>query len=199
MTGMTPVRWDGFRRPSFDAVAGWGNAPTTAAARRLAARTGRPYFAFEDGPLRSVRPGPTEAPIGMVFDRAGIYYEASKPSDLLDLVASSHWFTPAMADRAEHALGMLRRLKLSKYNAGPERSPQELGLKAGVDTRVLVLDQVHSDASIAGAQADTDAFVEMLASALEENPRAEIVVKLHPDVLSGRRAGYFSELRRTIS
>ena len=52
-----------------------------------------------------------------------------------------------------------------------------------------MLDQVHGDASIAGALADASAFDDMLAAAMAEDPGAEVVVKLHPDVLSGRRAG----------
>ena len=76
LTGMTPVRWYSWPRPSFDAVAGWGRAPTTKAARRLAERSGKPYLAFEDGPLRSVRPGPKQPPLSMVVDRSGIYYDA---------------------------------------------------------------------------------------------------------------------------
>jgi capsular polysaccharide export protein len=195
LTGLDPVRWDALRRPAFDAVAGWGHAPTAARARRLAATAGKPYIAFEDGPLRSLRPGPSEPPAGMVMDRTGIYYEGTEPSDLLDLVAAPDGFTPEMKSRAEAALGLLRHLRLSKYNIGRERRPAALGLSLDARTRVLVLDQVHNDASIRGARADADAFPAMLAAARAENPEAEIVVKLHPDVLSGRRAGYFSELR----
>ena len=101
LSGMNPVWWDGLRRPAFAAVAGWGHAPTTAGARRLAKRTAKPFIAFEDGPLRSVRPGPAEPPAGMVMDRTGIYYEGTEPSDLFDLIAAPDWFTPAGA----HARG----------------------------------------------------------------------------------------------
>jgi capsular polysaccharide export protein len=194
LTGMTPVRRDIWPRPSFDAVAGWGQAPTTRRARRLAAKSGVPYIAFEDGPLRSIRPGPEEPPVSLVVDRTGIYYDANHPSDLLALMATRPWFTSELAERAVRGSETLRRLRLSKYNAGPERSPHELGLDAKARRRVLVLDQVHGDASIAGALADGRSFSEMLAAAITENEEAEIVVKLHPDVLSGRRAGYFSDV-----
>lgn len=194
LTGMTPVRWDPVRRPAFDAVAGWGHKPTADGARRLAKRTGVPYLAFEDGPLRSVRPGPDQPPLSIVMDRSGIYYEAESGSDLVALVGQPDWLTPDLAGRAARAVETLRRLKLSKYNSGPERSPAELGLAAGKHRRVLVLDQVHSDASIAGALADAGSFDAMLDAAFADDPASEVVVKLHPDVLSGRRAGYFSRL-----
>src|SRR5687768_10634537 len=160
LTGMTPVRWDTWPRPSFDAVAGWGQAPTTRRARRVAAKSGVPYVAFEDGPLRSIRPGPEEPPASLIIDRSGIYYDANHPSDLLALMATRTWFTPELAGRAVGASETLRRLRLSKYNAGSERSVHELGLDADAPRRVLVLDQVHGDASIAGALADGRSFSE---------------------------------------
>jgi capsular polysaccharide export protein len=193
LSGMTPVRWDTFPRPRFDAVAGWGHAATSIRARRLARRHGKPYIAFEDGPLRSVRSGPAQPPMSMVLDRTGIYYKADTPSDLIALAAAPHWFDAAFAERAERAADTLRRLRLSKYNAGPDRTPEELRL-GGAAERVLVLDQVHGDASIPGALADASAFDDMLAAALAENPAAEIVVKQHPDVVSGRRRGYLTEV-----
>src|SRR5687768_16107543 len=90
VSGLEPVRWDGFvRRPRFDAIAGWGNRPTTAGARRLASRTGRPFVSFEDGWLRSVEPGQGEAPLSLLVDRSGVHYDARHPSDMEAAVASA--------------------------------------------------------------------------------------------------------------
>jgi capsular polysaccharide export protein len=196
LTGMTPVRFDGLRRRSFDAVAGWGHKPTADRARRLATQSGKPYLAFEDGPIRSLRPGREEPPLGMVIDRSGIYYDATTRSDLVAMVEDSSWFTPTFAERAGGELERLKQLKLSKYNAGPERTPEQLGL-GGRSRRVLVVDQVHGDAAIPGAFADAASFSDMLAAALDENPNAEVVLKLHPEVLSGRRGGYFPDVEAT--
>ena len=194
LTGMTPVRWDTWPRPSFAAVAGWGHKPTAERAKRLAARSGKPYIAFEDGPLRSVRPGPAEPPSSMVVDRSGIYYDANTASDLLDFATDPTWSAAEQMSRARAAAALLKRLTLSKYNCGPARTPGQLGLGAGLTHRILVLDQVHGDASIPGGLADSASFDTMLAAAIGENPAAEIVVKLHPDTVSGRRAGYFTRL-----
>jgi capsular polysaccharide export protein len=195
LSGMNPVFWAPWRRPAFDAVAGWGHAPTAGVARRLANQSRKPYLAFEDGPLRSIRPGPAQRPMSMVVDRSGIYYQAAG-SDLFSLLASPDWFDRTLADRAAYAAETLQRLKLSKYNSGPERSPRDLGLGLRRGARILVLDQVHGDASIAGALADANAFDRMLAAAMGDDPTAEVIVKLHPDVLTGRRTGYFSGLKR---
>lgn len=196
LTGLQPVRRTPLGPGGADAVAGWGHKPTALAARRLAARSRMPYFGFEDGPLRSVRPGPGEKPLSLVMDRGGIYYDAGSDSDLFRLLADPDGLPPDLLSRAASAAGMLRRLRLSKYNAGPDRSEAELGLSPKRGRRVLVLDQVHDDASIAGALADGDSFAAMLDAALGDDAAAEVVVKLHPDVLSGRRAGYFSGLRQ---
>jgi capsular polysaccharide export protein len=188
LTGMTPVRHRGWRQPSFDAVAGWGHAPTARAARRLAVRNTVPYVAIEDGPLRSLCPGPRQRPLGMVADRSGIYYDMRTPNDLAAALADEASLTPALMGRAAACAAEIRRLRLSKYNAGPERDARQLGLGHGA--HVLVLDQVRDDASVAGAWSGAASFTAMLTAAREENPAAEIVVKVHPDVTSGRRRGY---------
>ena len=195
LTGFNPVFWDPLRRPSFAAVAGWGNRPTADAARRLAKRAGAPYFAFEDGPLRSLKPGPVQPPIGLVMDRGGIYYRADSGSDLVGLASRADWFVPEIENRALQAVETLSRLRLSKYNSGPERSAEELKLPPARGPRILMLDQVHNDASIPGALADAASFDAMLKAALADDPAADVVVKVHPDVLSGRREGYFSHLK----
>src|SRR6187399_1441388 len=143
LSGMEPVRWEPWRKSALDAVAGWGQKATANRARRLANRLGVPYLAFEDGPLRSVKPGPTQPPVSLVMDRNGIYYRAGSASDLIAVAESPDWFTSSVADRAESAVASLRRLRLSKYNAGPERSRQELGLGMRRGPRILVVDQVR--------------------------------------------------------
>jgi capsular polysaccharide export protein len=190
---MTPVRWRAFPSPAVDAVAGWGHATTATRARGLANHLGKPYVAFEDGPLRSVRPGPAQPPTSLVMDRSGIYYRSVEPSDLVALLAEPGWFDAPFAERASRAVETAKRLRLSKYNSGPDRSPEDLKLRSGAE-RVLVLDQVYGDASIAGALADASAFDDMLAAAVAENPSAEILVKQHPDVISGRRRGYLTKV-----
>jgi capsular polysaccharide export protein len=194
MSGMRPVWWDSIPRPRFSAAAGWGHAATADRARRLAARSGKPYVAFEDGPLRSVKPGPAQPPMGLVMDRTGIYYRAGEPSDLIALMDDRTWFTPEFARRAGAAMAQMKGLRLSKYNAGPERGADAMALGPASSSRVLVLDQVRGDASVAGALADADAFRRMLETAITENPGSEVVIKVHPDVLSGRRHGHFGRM-----
>jgi capsular polysaccharide export protein len=194
MTGLSPVRAFGhFAAPGIEAVAGWGHKPTAAAARRLAAKRGIPYLAVEDGFLRSVRPGPAEPPASLVLDRAGIYYDAGEPSDLEGLIAATEG-DEAAAAKGLDAIDLLRRLRLSKYNAAPLDG--EAPAPAGRRERVLVVDQTFADASIIGGLADEGAFAQMVEAALAENPGVEVLVRLHPEVVSGAKRGYLQEVAR---
>ena len=59
---------------------------------------------------------------------------------------------------------------------------------------MLVVDQTMGDASIAGGLASLATFARMLAAARAENPDAEMLVKTHPEVTSGRKKGYLSKV-----
>ena len=167
----------------LDAVAGWGTKPNTRRARELARRRGAPFLALEDGFLRSVMPGVHgEPPLSLVVDPVGIYYDATRPSQLERWLADGT-FDDEELDRARRLLAELRRTGLSKYNHQPDI---DLGPRAR--PRVLVVDQTAGDQSIRLGLPSTD-FAGMLAYAGTEHPDAELVVKAHPDVLLGHKAG----------
>jgi len=174
----------------IDAIAGWGHKPTANKARKLARRRDLPYIAFEDGFLRSVHPGNGELPLSMVMDRTGIYYDARQPCDLEAYVRHR---AAANSDRqmAQAAIGELRRLQLSKYNwfSLSDISSLELKTQSSKD-RILVVDQTAGDASIPGAFATAETFTKMLCAAVDENPSAEILVRVHPETMTGRKSGH---------
>src|SRR5262245_32954676 len=70
------------RAGSLDAVVGWGHKPTARLARKYAAQHGVPYVALEEGFLRSAGIGKREAPLSLLLDDVGIYYDAGQPSRL---------------------------------------------------------------------------------------------------------------------
>ncbi len=183
-----------FARPDFDAVGGWGAKPTSRHARALAEHSGCGYVSLEDGWIRSIRPGPQEAPLSIVVDRLGTHYDARKPSEL-ELVVSAASRRTGHEVRARRAIALLREEAISKYNAAPRSSLRRLGLaNRPQGGRVMVVDQTMGDASIAGGMASADTFAGMLAAARSENPDAEILVKTHPEVTSGRKKGYLSRV-----
>ncbi len=187
------VRPTDARASAVDAVVGWGNKANTAVARDFAERHHLPYWRAEDGFLRSVGLGHSgDPPLSMVLDDLGIYYDAHQPSRLERMLAATGdgdpLDDPALLERARAAMARIRAARLSKYNDSPVDAP-ELGPVRG-DRRVLVVDQTRGDLSVGCGMADAASFETMLAAALAENPDAEILVKTHPDVVSGAKRGY---------
>src|SRR5687768_3855067 len=161
---------------SIDAVIGWGEKANTAAAIAYAEKHGLPYWRAEDGFLRSIGLGVAgEAPLSIVLDDRGIYYDARRPSRLEALIEGDGLDEP----RARAAIDRIVAAGLSKYNDAPP-GPVDLG---PARRRVLVVDQTRGDLSVACGLADATSFDAMLAAALAENPDAEVIVKTHPDVL----------------
>ncbi|WP_298965073.1 hypothetical protein [uncultured Roseibium sp.] len=174
-----------------DLYAGWGHKPTAAKTRQVARISGKPYIAFEDAFLRSVFPGDAELPLGMIIDRTGIYYDASQPSDLEAYINRRRCIGAKASDY--RMIEVLRERRLSKYNYNMIDSLVSLGLQsADRMDRVLVVDQTAGDASISGAGAGRDSFDKMLRAAVAENPDAEILLRVHPETMLGRKAGHFS-------
>ncbi|RUR42416.1 capsular polysaccharide biosynthesis protein [Vreelandella populi] len=168
-----------------DAVVGWGLKPSSIRARRYAKRHNLPYIALEDGFLRSLGLGVAGYQRhSLVVDYTGIYYDASRPSDLENWLNTAT-FTEDELNQAERCIQQIVRYRLSKYNHAPDRTTN-LSSKASV----LVVDQTAGDASIEYGGASADSFDEMLNAALENHPDAEILVKIHPDVIAGKKQGH---------
>lgn len=174
-----------------EAVAGWGHKPTARRAREIARRAGLPYVAFEDGFLRSLRPGTAEPPSSLVMDRSGIYYDSSQPSDLETLLETAS-FAEDELRRARDLQSLIASSRLSKYNAGVDRLDGDL-TSPGREM-VLLVDQTFGDQSVAGALSDATTFEAMARAAVSENPGARIVARLHPETVSGAKRGYLADL-----
>lgn len=187
------VYWP-LRPGGIDAVVGWGHKGNTMIAIEFAHEHGLPYFRLEDGFLRSVGLGVEgDTALSMVMDDEGMYYDARRPSRLESMLASGDALDePELLSRASSAIAAITEYGLSKYNNSPT---EPLGLPAnGGRQRVLVVDQTAGDLSVACGYGKQDSFERMLDAAHRENPNAEIIVKTHPDVLSGKRQGYLGAL-----
>ena len=170
-----------------EAVLGWGMKPTAAAGRRWAARHGKPYVALEDGFLRSVGIGESGATsLSLIVDDLGVYYDATRPSRLEQLIATApDWCDAAMKARARGLIDRIVASGVSKTNMG---GPLDASLlKPG--RRVLIVDQTFGDASIGYGLATEASFSEMLATARRDEPDAQLIVKRHPAVAAGRKSG----------
>ncbi len=164
-----------------DDVLAWGRKPSALRAKEAADAAGLPLITVEDGFLRSVGLGAEDPPLSLIVDPLGIYYDATAPSRLEQLIAQP--LTLAQSDRARALQASWCEERVSKYN-GARIETCELPQPC-----VLVADQTRGDASLQGASAAD--FEHMLEVALARHPQSTVVVKVHPDVVAGRKQGHF--------
>ena len=193
------------------AAAGWGHKPTAGRARRYARRHGIPYYALEDGFIKSVATefrGGDERVVSLVLDRTGIYYDVFSDSEFEDImIRSPEWFTPDLASRARELREFIISHEIVKYNvrkagnaekggdnnqSGPRTSPAAAVPGNIPEDAVLVIDQTFNDASIPLGNASPDTFGEMLLEAVKQAGADRVYVKVHPNVVAGRGRGYFA-------
>lgn len=141
---------------------------------------------YEDGFLRSTGLGAQFAPaLSWVADRRGIYYDATRPSDL-EVLLQQGGFPGELLKRAERLRRQIVQAGLTKYNlrGAPWPEPEHSG------KLILVTGQVESDASIRWGSPGIKTNLGLLERVRRENPDAYIVYKPHPDVVAGvRKAG----------
>ncbi|MGL4720616.1 MAG: capsular polysaccharide biosynthesis protein, partial [Kluyvera intermedia] len=174
--------------PTATALIAWG---TRGEARwqQQAKQQGLPLWRMEDGFIRSSGLGSDLlAPLSLVLDKTGIYYDATRPSDLENLLNASQ-LNLSQQQRADTLRHSLVAHKLSKYNLGEDWQlpPQAWGKRV-----LLVPGQVEDDASIATGALSINTNRDLLRTVRERNPDAFIVFKPHPDVLVGNRKGAVS-------
>lgn len=175
----------------IDKVAGWGLRGTAIRTRQWASDRGLPYLALEDGFLRSVGLGHQDSPLSIVADDLGVYFDARAPTRVEKLITAERG-TEELC-RAERLIAAWRDARVSKYNNAREAAT----CGADLDTPyALLIDQTRGDPSIEGGLAGNRDFDVMLEAALDEQPRVRIILKLHPDVLAGRKRGHFERLTR---
>ena len=163
-----------------DTYVGWGRK-SGALAARLARKRGKSLLLMEDGFLRSFTRD--EPSMSVNLDDIGIYYDASGPSRLEELIKQP--LTEEQILRIQAVLASWREHELSKYNAGCEYAGNL------PDKYVLVVDQVKNDASVRFGMADEGSFHAMLELAIKENPESDIIVKIHPDIYTKSKYGHF--------
>lgn len=183
LNGAVEHRWSWQGAGDARAVLAWGRKPSAEVAARYAARHGLPLYRLEDGFLRSIELGGREPPLSVVVDDEGIYYDAGTPSRLERLIADVH--TPEQVARAKRIMALWREARVSKYNHLRETSHVPHG------RYVLVADQTFGDASIRFGMAEPQSFQCMLQAALDENPGCKVLLKVHPDVMAGKKRGHF--------
>jgi capsular polysaccharide export protein len=168
-------------------IVGWGLKENTRKSRNYADHQGLPYLNAEDGFIRSIGLGVNGAePFGFILDRSGIYYDATRPSDLETMIRRG----AAVGDvgRARKLIDRIVGERIYKYN----HVWDSVALPREKQPRVLLVDQTRNDKSVACGLADAGSFRRMLAAAREQYPAGKLFVKTHPDVIAGKKRGYLT-------
>ncbi|WP_273213152.1 galactosyltransferase-related protein [Helicobacter rodentium] len=165
---------------------GWGRKKTGFNAIALAQKYHCKFVLLEDGFIRSFDLGVKGASsFSLVQDEVGIYYDATRPSALENLLNTYDFQrNSALLDTAREAMRWIVQHNISKYNCTQD-VPQ--GYFDSNKERVLIIAQTHKDSSLLYGYGEKFSTKEMIESAHLENPNAKIYLKIHPDVLSGKR------------
>ena len=180
----------------------WGNGhyPANACVLGAALKYGARMIICEDGWLRSADTWANmkAAPryrngCSLILESRGCYYDATRVSTV-EMMLNDRNLVVSEEERAE-ARRLIRRIvdnKLSKYNHQPIYTP-DVGRPG--KRKVLVVDQSYGDFAIRKGWANDSTFANMLKAAIDENPDADVLVKTHPDTMTGTRKGYYDNLR----
>lgn len=128
-------------------------------------------------------------------DDLGFHLDPTTPSRLECLLNDPRLdATTADLERARALRAKLVDARLTKYND----QPMTASIGSTRRSRVLVVEQARNDWAVLKSGGNRRSFDTILRAALEENPDAQILVKVHPDSLDGKRGGlrrsYFGRL-----
>ena len=171
----------------------WGSHPLP-----KNAMTSKLTMRVEDGFIRSIGLGAAfTAPCSWVFDPVGIYYDATAPS-MLENMLEFETVTPEHIERAKKLQEAIIGQNITKYNLDSSQelyaakkniqsNIDELVKKQGAIKIILVPGQIESDASIKFGGVDIFTNQELLKLVRENNPNAYVIYKPHPDEVAGLR------------
>ena len=139
---------------------------------------------MEDGFLRSVGLGADLVrPLSWIMDKRGVYYDATRPSDLEELLEAGACDESTLV-RASALRSRIVAAGLTKYNV--DTAVWQRPANAG--RVILVPGQVESDASLAFGRPLVATNLGLLRMVREANPGAYVIYKPHPDVVARLRA-----------
>ncbi|EQB5487811.1 capsular polysaccharide biosynthesis protein [Campylobacter jejuni] len=167
-----------------DLFFGWGRKKSGLKAINLAKKHKAKFILLEDGFIRSLNLGVENSPsFSMVKDDIGIYYDATMPSKLENLL-NTYEFKDEEIKQAKKAIELIKKYKISKYNNNLD-IPDDYFQKD--EKRVLIITQTANDTSLEFGLAKDFKTLDMIKDAIKENSKSKIYIKIHPDVLSSKK------------
>ncbi|TXI10725.1 MAG: capsular polysaccharide biosynthesis protein, partial [Rhizobium sp.] len=166
-----------------DTIVLWGNSDPPAESLLWKQGKRLPIIRVEDGFIRSSGLGSSLVPpSSLCFDRQGIYFDASAPSELETILSRTH-FDDVLLERARRLRQAIVSMRITKYNLPPQPAPDYRTLSQERPI-VLVAGQVPNDASLRFGMASHASDIELLEAVRRIRPNAFIVFKQHPDLLA---------------
>ncbi|MBZ7991096.1 MULTISPECIES: capsular polysaccharide biosynthesis protein [unclassified Campylobacter] len=160
---------------------GWGRKESGKIAKNLAKKNNAKFCLLEDGLIRSLGLGINDKnSFSLVFDDIGIYYDATTPSRLENIL-NTYEFNEDELQKARKAIKYLVDNNISKYNNAYKE------FKLGNKDNVLVILQSANDLSLKYGLANNINSLDMIKDAIKENPSSKIYVKIHPDTLNSKK------------
>jgi len=188
-------------------LAAW--APEARRLRADARHNGITRLAIEDGFIRSAGLGAAfNPPLSLVFDDLGIYYDATAPSRL-EQILGAHSFDDNQRAKARALRERLVAERITKYNL--TRAGTAPPADPGHRHRILAIGQVADDWAVrlGGLRKPPGNINLVLLKSIRERwPNAHVIFKPHPDVERLGRSGaltaeeerrYADEIARTAS
>lgn len=166
---------------------GWGRKHSGQKAVEWANFFGTSYVLLEDGFIRSIGLGVEGSPsFSIVEDELGIYYDATAPSRLEYLLNTFDFeYDLELMQTAKDAIELIKKHHISKYNHAPDID--ESYFPNDGKKRILIVAQTLGDMSLKYGMAEQFSTDELVQAAYEENKDAHIYLKVHPDVLTGKK------------
>ncbi|MDO4699736.1 MAG: capsular polysaccharide biosynthesis protein [Moraxella sp.] len=153
---------------------------------------------MEDGFIRSNGLGASLlAPLSVVVDDVGIYFDATAPSRL-EQILTDLLLDDAQRAQAKQLRALLLNKRVSKYNVGATDTnflQQLTQLKtARPNSKIrLVVGQVEDDASVQNCASQICTNAELLSRVRADFATDIVIYKPHPDVEAGLRVGKVDE------
>ena len=182
--------WSIFTTQNFQ---GWGRKKTGNFALWCHQKFVGELTLFEDGFIRSVGLGVEGSPsFSVVEDDMGIYYDATQASKLESILNTYDFASDeTVMQTASEAIRLIKEQHISKYNHAPvvdDRFCTKYGITGkGTELNILIVAQTADDASLKYGLAEKFTTKEIIEDAIDENPNASMYIKIHPDVLSGKK------------
>jgi len=186
-------------RDNCAGIISWGSKPYSLNSQKLATQFSLPHLRIEDGFVCSFGKQSRNNKYSIVKDSVGIYYDATRPSrleNILNGIDVDSWKLddPGTVDLATELMTRLIRSGISKYN---HLSPKVDDVGVAEDF-VLVVDQTVGDQSVRLGGMDDRTFDAMLREVLDQHPVDKVLVKVHPQVLAGNKRGYLVAKAREL-